>query len=151
MPFSMPTQLGKFFDQVSILFSRTILLENVNWRLGVAVGATTGALINVLMNWRFKLSFTINLIGLVDRIVFSFLSPPYHIAENDLHRINLFRKFFTIMPNCSAKKMKSIHDIKIPSPEGHVIPATVYTPLSQVSSEVKRPIIIHMYVPPSLH
>jgi hypothetical protein len=64
-----------------------------------------------------------------------------------------------MLPLCSVCKMASIEDIVIPREGvsergsegvsegeggGHGIGATVYTPVSQVCSEIKRPIVIHM-------
>jgi hypothetical protein len=60
-----------------------------------------------------------------------------------------------MLPLCSVCKMASIEDIVIPRERvsegvsegeggGHGIGATVYTPVSQVCSEIKRPIVIHM-------
>jgi hypothetical protein len=140
----MSNPLEIIFDRVSAFMTRTILLDNPNWRLGVAVGITTSALFNVFKNWNFNLSFMINCINQTDRLVFSIITPPYMIAESDLFRINMFRKLYASLPTCSTQKMKDTRDIQIPSPEGHIIPATVYTPISQVCSEIKRPIIIHM-------
>ena len=110
----------------------------------MTVGVGTSILLNSLYNWKCNLSFMINMSYQLERILFTFITPPNLIKEEDSFRINLFRKFFTLLPTRSSCCMKSTHDILIPSPEGHNIPATVFTPLSQVCGEVKRPIIVHM-------
>ena len=142
--FNMSNPLEKLFDRVSAFVARTVLVENPIWRMGVAFGVTSSVLLNVFNNWNFNLSFTINMMQQTERLLFSFATPPFLIAETDMFRINFFRKFYTIIPSCSTQKMKTTLDIQIPSSEGHSIPATVYTPISQVCSEIKRPIIIHM-------
>mgnify|MGYP003387957242 CR=1 FL=1 len=140
----MSNSLENVINKVSAFVAKTVLLDNPAWRVGVGVGVASSVLFDVLNNWNFNLTFEINFLKQFERFIFSIVSPPQLIAETDLFRINMFRKMVASLPTCSTQKMKTTHDIQIPSPDGYSIPATVYTPISQVCSEIKRPIVIHM-------
>lgn len=118
-------------------------MSGASWRAGLATGVSACLIVRTLQLWRFNLSASLNLTHLLERLLFSIIPPPYSLKESDQKGIEWFRWLYRVVFIRPVVAVKRVAEINISSSKGHVIPATVIYPDSQLVAE-KCPIIIYM-------
>lgn len=115
---------------VSMLLEAMLRMESVCKGRSVVPFAAAFLGAWILPYWNFRLSPLINIINLIDNVLSVLVTPLHMIRESDTAKINKERLIYASLPLGFRAKLQSTKDITISTPEGHSLPARVYTPLT---------------------